>query len=261
MTDDDVKREFFERVIGKAQTQREAFTNAVIEQIGAEFSIPTELHDQIGLFLEVGANAFYFEARRAGLDFDRARQELRSLERSARATESALQNLFADTQDVLAQAGIARGLNGFHVPRVSQHEGVQVLNYAVAGDEETRQISLSEVEAILAALGNCAVDAKPLARASRMGRPEHEALYDLFIFAHLVWDTLLHRAFKLDWATNGDPITDAARFSVRIAHIVEPSLTLKQIATSARKVREKSISFRNLEEVPKVIEHYRKQFE
>jgi hypothetical protein len=38
MTDDDVKREFYERVIGKAETQREAFTNAVIEQIGAEFN-------------------------------------------------------------------------------------------------------------------------------------------------------------------------------------------------------------------------------
>lgn len=261
MIDEDAKREFFKRVIGKAQSQREAFTNAVIEQIGAEFSIPTELKDQVGLFLEVGANAFFFETRRAGLDFDRARQELRSLERSVRATEKALQNLSADTKDVLAQAGIARGLNGFHIPRVSEHEGVQVLNYTVAGDQETRRITLSEIEAILAALGQCAVDAKPLARASRMGRPEHEALYDLFIFAFLVWDTLLQRAFKLDWATNGDPITDAARFSVRIAHVVEPSLTLQQIATSARKVREKSMSFRNLEEVPEVVEHYRKQFE
>lgn len=261
MIDEDAKREFFEHLIGKAQSHRAVFTHEVIDRIGTEFGIPDEQRDEIGLILEVGANAFFFETQRSSRDFKRTRKELLGLESAVRTIEKALQNLSADTKDVLLQAGIARRLNGFHFPRISEQDAVPVLNYTLTGDQEARRITLAEIEAILLALGQCAFEAKPLAKASRVGRPEHEALYDFLIFAFQVWESVLQRAFKLDWASDGEPITDAARFSVRVSHIVEPSLTLQQIATASRKVREKVMSFRSLEEVPQVIEHYRKQFE
>jgi hypothetical protein len=82
------------------------------------------------------------------------------------------------------------------------------------------------------------------------GRPDQQGLWDLLHMGFQVWASVLGRPFKLDWASDGEPITDAARFCVRIARAVDPSLTLQQIATVSRKVREKSKSIRDLKELP-----------
>lgn len=237
------------------------FTSEIIDLIGEEFNIPVTHRDAVGQLLEGGALQWARETRRSALGFEKVRKELGSLEKAAKAIASALDNLSADTQLVLVDSGDGRTLGGFPLPRVSLHESSLALEYAAAPDHGSRCITLTEAKSILAALGQCAIDARPMARASRQGRPEQEALFDFLTFGYQVWATVLGRAFRLDWASDGEPITDAARFSVRIARIVEPAATLQQIATAARKVREKGMSFMDLEELPEVMEHYRKQFE
>ncbi len=261
MIDENPQTEFFKRFIGTSQVQRSVFTPEIVNQIGDDFDIPVEKRNEVGQLLEVGALQWARETRRAALDFEQIRKELRSLEKAAKAILTAVETLSADTQEMMIEAGIGRTLGGVPLPRLSGQETAPVLEYAATHTDEGQCISLSEARLILAALGQCASDAQPMARASRKGRPEQEGLFDLLHFGFHVWASVLGRAFKLDWAPDGHPITDAASFSVRITHVVAPSLPLQQIATAARKVREKAMSIRNLEKMPEVMEHYRKQFE
>jgi hypothetical protein len=261
MIDEKAQAEFIKRFTEASQGPRIVFTSEIVDQLSEEFGIPIAMRDLVGQILEVGARQWSAETQFSALGFEKIRKELRSLEKAAKAIVSVLENLSADTQQIMVDAGDGRTLGGFPLPRVSMHDSAPVLEYAASSDRESRCISLAEARSIFAALGQCAVDARPMARATHKGRPEQEALFDLLHVGFHVWASLLCRAFKLDWASDGEPITDAAMFSVRIARVVDSAATLQQIATAARKVREKGMPIRDLEEKAKVVEHYRKQYE
>ncbi|WP_323034870.1 hypothetical protein [Pararhodobacter sp.] len=259
--DEQAQIEFFQRLIGNSHLERVVYTPKVIDQIGDEFAIPHASRDEIGQILEVAANAFSDEARLEALDFERVRKDLRNLEKAAKSLATVLDTLAPDAIEILIRVGFVQRLKDMPLPRITQSEASAVLGYTVPDSDGSRCIPLSEATTIVTALGHCAAYARERVAESRKGRPEIGALVDLLNFGFQVWESVLGRSFKLYWASNGDPITDAAQFSVRIARVVEPSLTLQQIATASRKVREKGMSFSNLEEVPQVAEHYRKQFE
>ncbi len=262
MVENEAQAEFLKSHIESAlSSPRTVFTPEIMDQIGLDFGILAEVRDVVALVLEFGGREYASEAQRAALDFERIQKELRALDKAAKSIACALQNISSQTQSILHEAGVGRSLKGLDLPRVSGLRDAPLLYYSASPDQEALCIPLSDVQALLAALGQCAIDARPAARASRNGRPDQQGLWDLLNAGFQVWASVLGRPFKLDWASNGDPITDAAQFSVRIARVVEPSLTLQQIATASRKVREKGMSFSNLEEVPQVAEHYRKQFE
>ena len=240
---------------------RTVFTPEIMDQIGAEFGIAAEVRDVIGQVLEFGAREYASEAEWAALEFERIRKDLHALERAAKSLLDAFANVSPQTQWVLHEVGVARRLNGFDLPHVSALDGDALLHYAAPADQPPLCISLADVRSILAALGQCASDARPAAKASRKGRPVQQGLWDLLHAGFHIWSSGLGRPFKLDWASDGEPITDAARFCVRIAHVVDPSLALGQIKTVSRKVREEAMVIRNLSEMPKGAEHYRKRFE
>lgn len=251
--------EFFQRLIGTSQTERAIFTCDVIDKIAEEFDISQANRDQMGLILEVGAHAFATEAQLLALDFKRIKQDLRALEKAAHTLASALDTLAPDTLELLGRSGFAQRLRDMPLPRITLSGTSHELEFLSPTTEIARSVSLSETSALAAALSQSAAFAHDRVSEYRKGRPENTALDDLLGFVFQIWESLLGRAFKLDWASNGEPITDAARFSVRIVRVVAPSTTLQQIATASRKVREKGQSFSNLEEVPQVVEHYRKQ--
>ena len=262
MLENEAQAAFLRSYIETAQASPcNVFTPEIMDRIGSEFCIPAEVCDAVAPVLELGARDYSFEAQRAALDFERIRKELRALDNAAKSIASALQNMSPETQRILHESGVGRGLKGFDLPRVSGLPDAPLLHYAKSPDQEPASIPLADVQVVLAALGQCAINAGPAARASKTGRPENQGLWVLLTMAFQVWASVLGRPFKLDWASNGDPITDAAQFAVRVAQVVDPSVTLREIATASRKVREKGMSFRNLEEVPQVIEHYHKQFE
>jgi hypothetical protein len=240
---------------------RTLFTPEIMDQIGVDYCIPVEMRDEIGLALEFGAREYAFETQRAALDFEGIRKDLRALDKAAKSMLSALETISPDTQRILHEAGVGRTLKELDLPRVSALDGEALLHFAASPDQPPQCISLDDVRSILAALDQCATDARPAATASRKGRPDQQGLWDLLHTGFQVWASGLGRPFKLDWASNGDPITDAARFSVRISHVVDPSLTLRQIATASRKVREMSFKLSDLSEFPDAVEHYRKRFE
>ncbi|WFE75752.1 hypothetical protein [Roseinatronobacter sp. S2] len=232
-----------------------------MDEIGADFGIPAEMRDEIGQVLEFGASEYACETERAAHDFERIRKELHALDQAAKSLLNALANISLQTQRILHEAGVGRSLKGFDLPRVTGTDNAPLLHYAASPNQQPLSIPLADIGSILAALGQCAIDARPAARASRKGRPEQQGLWDLLHMGFQVWASVLGRPFKLDWASDGHPITDAAQFSVRIAHVVDQSLTLQQIATASRKVREMSFQVSNLAELPNALEHYRKQFE
>ena len=261
MIDEKVQAEFFQRLIGNSQSERSVFTPEIMDKIGEEFAILAPHRNEVGMLLEIGANAYSREAGLEALDFDRVRKDLRSLEKAAKSLTTIMDNLTPDALEILVRVGFVQELKDMPLPRITQSETSPVLDYADRATDLSRRIPLSEARTIATALSQCAEYAHEKVIESRKGRPENGALVDLLNFGYQVWASVLGRAFTLDWASDGEPITHAAMFSVRIVRFVDPAATLQQIATAARKVREKGMSFSNLEEIPQVVEHYRKQFE
>ena len=262
MIDNEAQARFLEGAVQAAlSSPRSVFTPEIMDQIGADFDLPAEVRDGVALLLEFGAREYASETERAALGFERVRKELRALEQAANAITRALEYLSPDTQRILQEAGVGRTLIGSDLPRVSMLADSPTLHVSASPDQAPLNIPLADIRSILTALGQCAVDAQPVAKASRKGRPDQQGLWDLLHMGFQVWASVLGRPFKLDWASDGEPITNAARFSVRIAQAVDASLTLPQIATASRKVREMSFQISNLSEFPDAVEHYRKRFE
>ncbi|WP_127563067.1 hypothetical protein [Nioella ostreopsis] len=241
--------------------QQTAFTPEVVEQLAQEFDIPKALHDIVGNILILGAAQWAYEMRRAARDFKQIRKDLTGLEKVAVEIARALENLSAETRDVLVEAGFGRTRGGCHYPYISVHDSLPVMEYEPSSGQDSSQISLTEIASILSSLSKCVADAQPTARAGRKGKIDDESMYDLLHSCFHVWESILGRKFSLDWASNGEPITDAAVFCVRVARLVDPALSLQKIATASRKTREKGMKISDLEKTPEVLEHYRKQFE
>jgi hypothetical protein len=240
---------------------RTVFTPDVMASIAREFSFSSDEVDAAGQILEAGAQQWAIETERAKLDFEAIRKELRSLERAAKVAGDILGRLSGVTTGILIESSAGRGLSKLVVPAITLDGSAPALTYADPLNDKNRCVSLKEIEAILVALSRCAVDAGPTAGSNKKGRPADEALFDLLHFGFHAWKSVLGREFTLDWASDAEPITLAARFCVRIARVVNPTAPAQKIVTAARKVQEKSLSFSNLEDIPKVEAHYRKWIE
>lgn len=227
---------------------RKAFIPEVIDKLVDEFCIDHAQKDVVGSVLEFGAAQWLHETERAKIDFKRVRMEFERIIQVAEAARDALLNLSDDAQRILVETGEARTIAGSPMPRVAVGESALTLNYVLAPNSESRSILLGEISSILSSLAQCAVDAGPSAGVNKRGKPPDEALSEFLSAGFVVWTKVLERPFKLDWTSDGEPITDAARFSVRIVRIVAPETTLSKIVTTTRSVRKHINEISNLQE-------------
>ncbi len=253
--------EFVKYVSGPTLDETIVFTPEKVKQIGQDFNIPEDALGWVGEFLEVGAYQWSRETTRSALDFKKIQKELKDLGTASAELAKALENLSPETCKILVETGLARELGGFPLPRVSSQETSTMLNYSPPSSQEFAQVTLPDIQNMASALGECAVGSLRAAKKSPKGRPDDGGLFDFLHIGFHIWESILGREFKLDWHTDHKPITDAAQFCVRIVHCVQPDTPANKIANKAREAREKGMKISNLEELPQVIEHYRKLFE
>lgn len=129
-----------------------------------------------------------------------------------------------------------------------------------AASAHLAKTDLAELAVKLPALAETTKAAQHVIGKGRAGRPEDEAMHYLLHSAFQVRTAILRRPFKLDWAGEPESITDASRFCVRIAHVVDSKLPLGRIANASRSVRQKSMAVSGLGVTPEIMEHYCKQF-
>ena len=76
----------------------------------------------------------------------------------------------------------------------------------------------------------------------------------------MIWTNIVQREFTLGWH-NQQPDSDAARFCVDVAAIVDPKFVQSRIISASRKVRETGLNISNLEELLAQAEEFRKRLD
>jgi hypothetical protein len=221
----------------------------------ADYDLPDETISSIQLVLKTSGRAYGQAKQRANVDYASCRKELGDIQKAIKRLSKALDAASLDALAVIKDAKLARALAAVGPEGLWQSELEQGSEATVATESD-----LDQLRELLLTVEESVIDAVKFARGKKPGRPDDDAAFELMHAIMLVWSSILKREFRLDWARDGEPITDASRFCVSVARRIDPDISISRVATICRKVREKCLPISNLQEFPEILKEYRKRF-
>ncbi|MBO6790062.1 MAG: hypothetical protein JJ894_05935 [Dinoroseobacter sp.] len=211
--------------------------------------------------LEVAAKAYWKETDRANIDYKACRKDLDKLISTTSKLLSVIDGAAPDTFRVLHEAGVAREFRNHSIGKIAEASaGIAWSSAATDAIElETSDASnLDHIRSQLAFLQSRAQSALTWSGAGKPGRPEDDSATGLMQFCFLVWTEIAKRDFTLAWHGN-DADSDAARFCVDVARLVDYNLSASRIMNAARKVRETGIGINDLDKLVEDAEEFCKR--
>lgn len=271
MANDAHIHDFIKLTLGDSLTKRTVFTDEVAEQLAKKFDIPSGIMPTVQIVFEPAAHQFKEQSARANRTSKTTRSELNRLRKDVEKLNTTLGSLSSEAWAVLSDTGDWQSYAGVQGPRISREDdtsGVALPFRLHLGDHESgspRAIDISHLLNCLSALDDCVSSGIKAAGEGQTGRPEDDATFFLLVSAYQVWTSLLMRDFRLDWHSDGEPLTDAAMFCVWVCGAVENGLDTKiarsRIITAARKAQEELRPIKGLEEAKAFATDYSKQVE
>jgi hypothetical protein len=250
------------------------FTKEAVGILADKYSLPSEILDGVRYLLNIGARSHKAERAWLAQNFKKARSQIKTISKLCIKLQNALSGLDDDTLCILELAGLAQEfaqseeiMGLINRPTVAASPRI-VRNTQHSGDEtgwaldrpSAGTVSFEEIKTLLTHIDEAAKGSLKAAREGKRGKPEDDALLDLFLIAYQIWVNYVDQSFTLVWAKETwEPETAAAQWCVDIAHLVDPEATLENIDTVSRKVRERSIKISSLEKMKAFAENYPKR--
>ncbi|WP_424973208.1 hypothetical protein [Dinoroseobacter sp. S76] len=249
-------KEFLGRLQLEEIGKRKYFSQAVSGPIEREFEIPSVISSAVFLNLAFGALHYWKQRIQDRASNKAVRKKFDRLNRKASELADMLSTMTGEAWEAIDGVQLA------YETAPALYPDWRAANSSDPVDAPPRltQDDVADLAAKLSALAETTEAATRMVGKGQVGRPEDDAMLHLLHVAFQVWTTILGRPFKLDWTGASEPITDAAQFCVRIARVVDPSISLGRIANASRSVREKSMTVSDLGLTPEIMDHYRKQF-
>ncbi|ABV92143.1 hypothetical protein Dshi_0394 [Dinoroseobacter shibae DFL 12 = DSM 16493] len=236
--------------------KRKYFSEALSSSIEREFGIPSDTSSTVFLSLECGALLYWNLRKQDHANKKTVRKDLDRLTQKASELADMLSIMTGEAWRAIDSFQLAHDLS----PALYPDQRGSKSSDAEATPPRLTKGDVVDLAAKLSALAETTKIATRMVGKGRVGRPEDDATLHLLHAAFQVWEAILRRPFKLDWTGDSEPITDAARFCVRIAQVVDPTISFGRIANASRTVREKSMAVSDLGLTPEIMKHYRKQF-
>lgn len=252
-------QELVERAYGDSLSAKSVFTDEKIQSIAKEFRFPPEQVPEIQAVLNGFAFRWHSETKLAQTNFPTVRREFGAI---AKAADSLLNLIDKQSEDAKNIYGLASSTHrlaksiALSFPEERDPAGGRMDAVIASVNAQVPNMEALVVE--LTALSTLSQSALGLAGSGRTGRPNDDAADDLMRGVYQVWTAMLVRDFALDWAPDGKPITDAARFCVAVWQCVDPSTGLNKIANAASKQQKIGCPIKDLEKLPKILDHYSK---
>lgn len=250
------------------------FTEEAIGILADKYSLPNKKLDEVRYLLNIGARSHKAEREWLAQNFKKARSQIKAISILCTKLQDALSDLDDDTLCILELAGLAQEfaqsgeIMGL-INRPTVAAGPRIIrNTQHSGDEtgwaldrpSLGTVSFEEIKTLLMHVDEAAKGSLKAAREGKRGKPEDDALFDLFLIAYQIWVNYVDQSFTLVWAEETwEPDTAAAQWCVDVARVVDPDASLKSIDTVSRKVRERSIKISSLEELPAFSDNYSKR--
>lgn len=256
---------FLEMWIGGIPKRTRFFDEENMKPLADNHRIPEDTKMWSLLLLEIAALSYWKEKERAKTDFAEARKKLGQLEKALTRLVQALDGLDQESRRVIYEARVARRLSdrpfadlvGSAVQRILQPRTADLDGQKTWLDEAQR---LEDFRNSAAAIGNDAQGAQKWAGKGRSGRRDDDSAKVLIQFCFMVWTNFVKRDFKLAWYKQ-HPDSDAARFCVDVAAMVDPKLTTSRIISASRKVREENLNISDLQKLTAEAEEFRKRMD
>lgn len=242
------------------------FSTEVFEPIASEFGIPKESANVARYLLNFAAQCSKVETKFHQTNMPIARKQLLKIKKLNEAYLEQLNQLLPETRAVLERTIVGTKL----APNFENSGDSLVLrNQGSESADNSTESDLAEVESINQLLASTTEQiehfdsfitlAINVARGNKSGRPTDETLDDLLGTAFQVYVNFAGKPFTLDWHSDGEPLSDAAKFVVAIVKKFKPNTSLSHIATASRRIREKHIKVSSLHELPEFIANYNKR--
>jgi truncated hemoglobin YjbI len=256
---------FLDIWIGGVPDRTKYFDQDNVRKLANDHGIREERTMLALLLLELAALAYWKEAERAARDYSKHRKELDQLEKAAAKLASVLDELDPETLRIVHEARVARGFKDFAIEGVvdASVQAVFKPQAATGSRQSERPNKTRQHNALRAALVTVINDAqagKRWAGEGKSGRPRDDSAADLMQMCFLIWTNLVGREFTMAWYEN-QPDSDAARFCVDVAAIVDPKLSASRIDSATRKVRETGFNISDLEKLTAEAEEFRKRLD
>lgn len=251
--------------VGSIPTETRFFDLKSVQGLSEEYAIPEEFSMVVLLVLEFSALSYWQETERSKTDNKARRKNLLGLEKAATKMVSVLDEMPPDTWRVLHEANIARGFRHHSTKKVVERvvqsmisPQVRDIEAQAVGDGKENEIERLKKE--LEAIADDARKAQKWMGAGKSGRPDDESAETLMQMCFMVWTEIIGREFTLAWHKNS-PDSDAARFCVDVAAIVDTKLSSSRITTASRKAREAGIGIKDLGKLIEEADELRKRLE
>lgn len=251
-------QELVKLAYGDSLNEKSIFTDEKMQEIAKEFRIPPERVSEIQPVLKGAAFRWRSETKLAQTNFPKARRKIKAI---AKATDVLLKLLDEQSEDAKKMYDLASLVHSLVKSNLLDTEKVDPAGGRRDAVIESATAQVPNIEALvveLTALSTLSQSALGLAGSGRTGRPNDDAADDLMRGVYQVWTAMLVRDFTLDWAPDGKPITDAARFCVAVWQCVDPSTGLNKIANAASKQQKIGLPINDLEKLPEILDHYSK---
>jgi hypothetical protein len=243
--------EFLNMWIGERSNEAAHIGADEVSALRIAYSIPEEFAPVVQVVLDVAAKAYWQETGRANIDYKACRKDLDKLVSATSKLLSVIDGAAPDTFRVLREAGVAREFRNHSIGEIVEASVRTALSSAATDTIELETSTASDLDRIrsqLALLHSDAQSALTWSGAGKPGRPEDDSAANLMQACFLVWTEMAKRDFKLAWHGN-DADSDAARFCVDVARLVDPNLSASRIMNAARKVRETGIGINDLDKL------------
>jgi hypothetical protein len=220
------------------------FTDEVMAGLVADFEIPDEAVAHVQVGLEFACRAYWTQTRRPEIRSEEVRRELAALSKAAADLQNRISAMAPETWDTLLESGRRQKLDTPATPRLSEGIDVNVAGkltqlcfHAQTGGKQETCIEFSNWADGIEAFRVCVDLAAEFAGAGKPGQPQDHAAFFLFQGVYAVWTATLKREFRIYWNKTGDWLTQASRFCLEVAFIVDPQIEPSRIRTAVKSVQ------------------------
>ena len=219
--------------------QRQTYTQEAFSALCETFGIPADVHDELRQSLEDCAAIWrrFRLAEEPRPPAHHVRQELKTLAKQAAKLTASYDALSDDARRALtmmqeqhAMRGVPQALTMASPPYPYLHMP------SGASFNEALLAELSDIARLVEGLRAVAEDASDWVTPQKAGTRRSEALRMWMANAHLIWTRLLGRPFTRDSLSNGEPISEAARFCVAAFAPVDPDTPKTRIDHEMRQL-------------------------
>ncbi len=237
--------------IGDRPEKTKYFDLTNIQLLQKEYEISDEFAMVALLVLEFAALGYWQETERANADLPKLRKDLRDLEQATTKLVNVLNGLPPEALRVLHEAKVARRFQHHSAKEIGEAAVRSVMHPQPPNSEASKvepgdESNVDRLRTELVALADEAQKAQKWVGTGKPGRKNDDGAADLMQACFLVWTEMIGREFTLAWYQDGAD-SDAARFCVDIAGIVDPKLSASRVITASRKVRENDFGIKDLD--------------